>query len=276
MVNIPKQDEAISGLTRYFKIFSLFVKIGLMRQMAYRFNFFMMVMGKVIRIGLLIFFFQAIFLKVNSIGSWTYNEVLLLFATFHLVDYIMSISFQRNLAFHLPRQIQMGELDIRMVLPLNLLFMVSFEEIDMIDFFSFIPSLCFLGYVFYRLNFDFTALQLLTYGLLLINALIFLYAVILIITTVSFWTTQSYGLARIFDNLLRICRYPVDIFGRFWRVIFIYFLPLGLIAQIPSQALLKFLDVETVILALAITGVLLGFALIFWKIGLKNYMSASI
>ncbi|UCF92199.1 MAG: ABC-2 family transporter protein [Desulfobacterales bacterium] len=265
----------MSTLRRYLQLFGLFIKMGLMRQMAYRLNFFMMVIGKIIRIGLLILFFQAIFLKIDRIGEWNYDQVLLLFATFHFVDYVMSITFQRNLAFQLPRRIQMGELDARMILPVNLLFMVSFEDIDMIDFFSFLPSLGFLGYVFYRLDFAFSWAQLLIYVLLLINALVFLFSVILIITTISFWTTQSYGLARIFDNLLRICRYPLDIFEGFWKAVFIYILPLVLIAQIPSQALLKLLAPGALFGAFAVTGMFLGLALVFWNIGLKNYMSAS-
>jgi ABC-2 type transport system permease protein len=187
----------------------------------------------------------------------------------------MSITFQRNLAFHLPRRIQMGELDARMVLPVNTLFIVSFENIDMIDLFSFLPSLCFLGYVFYLLDFSFTWAQLLSYVLLLINALVFLYGVVLIIATVSFWTTQSSGMSRIFDNLLRICRYPLDIFEGFWKVVFIYILPLVVIAQVPSQALLNILTPGALISAFLTTGLFLGSALVFWKIGLKNYMSAS-
>ena len=254
---------------------ALFIKIGLLRQMAYRFNFFMMVIGKVVRIGLLILFFQAIFLKVDRIGGWNYKEVLLLFATFHLVDYIMSITFQRNLAFHLPQRIRMGELDARMILPVNLLFMVSFEDIDMMDFFSFLPSLCFLGYVFYLLDFSFTLTQFFSYLLLLMNAVIFLFGVVLIIATVSFWTTQSYGLSRIFDNLLRICRYPLDIFEGFWKAVFIYLLPLVLVAQLPSQALLNIITPGALFFAFPVTGLFLGGALIFWKFGLKNYMSAS-
>src|SRR4030067_475906 len=105
---------------RYVRLFLLFIKIGLMRQMAYRPHFFIMITGKVIRMGLLLFFFQAIFLKVDRIGQWSYDHVLLLFATFHILDYLMSITFQRNLSFYLPRQIQNGELDRRMVLPANL------------------------------------------------------------------------------------------------------------------------------------------------------------
>ena len=265
----------MSTLYRYFILFRLFVKIGLMRQMAYRSNFLMMITGKVIRMALLFSFFQAIFMKVSRIGDWDFDRVLLLFATFHLVDYVMSITFQRNLAFRLPRLIQMGDLDARMILPVNLLFIVSLEDVDMIDFFSFIPSLAFLGFVLYRLDFAFSWVQFSLYLLLVFNALAFLFAVVLIIAAISFWTTQSLGMARVFDNLLRICRYPLDIFEGFWRVVFIYILPLVLIAQLPSQSLLKVLNPLTVFEALAISGIFLTVALWFWKTGLRNYMSAS-
>ncbi len=77
-------------------------KFALMRQMAYRSHFFLMITGKVVRMALLLFFFQAVFLKVDRLGAWTYDHVLLLFATFHIVDYLISITFQRNLAFMLP------------------------------------------------------------------------------------------------------------------------------------------------------------------------------
>ena len=260
---------------RYLKLFILFVKIGLMRQMAYRPHFFMMVAGKVIRIGLLFFFFQAVFLKVDRIGQWTFDQVLLLFATFHMVDFVMSITFQRNLSFHLPRLIQTGELDSRMILPVNLLFFASFEDIDLMDFFSFLPSLGFLGYVFYRIGFDFSWYQVTAYVVLLINALVLLFAMVLLISTVSFWTTQSYGIARIFDNLLKISRYPLDIFGGFWKIVFVYFLPLILVAQIPSQALLQTLSLKFIFFAFGVTFVFLILSLSFWKKGLKNYLSAS-
>jgi len=162
-----------------------------------------------------------------------------------------------------------------MVLPTNLLFFISFENIDLIDFFSFLPSLGFLGYVFYRIGFNFTCVQGTTYVLLMVNAVIFVFAMVLLIATVSFWTTQSYGMARIFDNLLKIGRYPLDIFEGFWKVIFIYFLPLVLIAQIPAQALMQTISWKFVLFAFGVSGLFLFAALNFWKVGLKHYSSAS-
>jgi len=272
---LPWVIERINRSKRYAVLCGFLVRVSLMRQMAYRPNFVLMIFGKVIRIGLMLLFFQAIFLKVDRIGAWSHSQVLLIFATFHLVDFIISITFQRNLAFHLPQSIQSGELDARMVLPVHLLFWVSIEDIDVIDFFSFLPTLALLGYVLLRLDFAFSGFQLFLYCLLVINALVFLFAVVLMVASISFWTVQSYGLARIFDNLLRIGRYPLDIFEGPLKLVFVYVLPLVLVAQLPSEALLMPLSPRFLMYGFGITLVFLFMALQFWRKGLKNYSSAS-
>jgi ABC-2 type transport system permease protein len=262
-------------VVRYLRIISLLVRTGLMQQMAYRPHFFSMFAGKVIRIALLLLFFQAVFLKVDRIGSWGYDQVLLLFATFHVVDFLMSITFHRNLAFYLPQKVHSGDFDARMLLPVNLLFLSSLERIELIDFASFLPTLGFLGYVLYRLEFAFTGGQLLVYLILLSNALLFLFAAVLAIASLSFWTTRSGGLARIFDSLLKVGRYPIEIFEGFWRSVFLYILPLALIAQLPSEALLGILSPRAVLVATAVTAFLLGLSLLLWRAGLRQYQSAS-
>lgn len=246
-----------------------------MQHMAYRPHFFALLAGKVIRIALLLVFFQAVFLKVDRIGSWGYDQVLLLFATFHVVDFLMSITFHRNLAFHLPQKVRSGDFDAHMLLPVNLLFLTSLERIELVDFASFLPTLGFLAYVLYRLEFAFTAGQLVVYLILLFNALLFLFAAVLAVASLSFWTTQSSGLARIFDSVLKIGRYPIEIFEGFWRSVFVYILPLVLIAQLPSEALLGISSPRIVLVATGAAGFLLALALFVWRAGLKRYQSAS-
>lgn len=243
--------------------------------MVYRPHFFMMVGGKIIRIILVFFFFQAIFLKVDSIGRWRYDQVLLLFATFHIVDFLVSITFQRNLIQSFPRLVQSGELDTRLLLPVNHLFLISFENIDLMDLFSFIPSLAFLSFIIFNLNFNFELSQIMVYGLLILNAIIFLYAINLIVASISFWTVQSYGIGRIMDNIFKIARYPLDIFEGFWKIVFIYFLPLVVIAQLPVQAILKILSFESILFAFFISGFFMSIGIFLWKRGIKIYLSAS-
>jgi ABC-2 type transport system permease protein len=265
----------MKALGRYLRLCLMLFKFALMRQMAYRSHFFLMITGKIVRMALLLFFFQAVFLQVDRLGTWTFDQVLLLFATFHLVDYLISITFQRNLAFMLPRRIQTGELDTRMVLPVNLLFMASLEELDLMDFFSAIPAVAFLVYVLNRPGFSFTWGHAVAYLMLLANAMVFLFSVVLSIAATSFWTVQSYGLSRVFDNLMKIGRYPLDIFEGFWKVVFVYFLPLVLVAQVPSQALLATLNPGVAAFGCLATLGFLAVALFLWKRGLVNYMSAS-
>jgi len=162
-----------------------------------------------------------------------------------------------------------------MIMPINLLFLLSFEAIDLMDFLSFLPSLGFLCYVLYQLEFAFSLSQAAAYVLLLFNALVFLFAIVLMIATISFWTTQSSGLGRIFDNVSKIGRYPLDIFEGFLKTVFTYFLPVVLIAQIPSQALLGTLSFKFMLYSFSVTGLFLFIAMGFWKVGLRNYLSAS-
>jgi ABC-2 type transport system permease protein len=133
----------------------------------------------------------------------------------------------------------------------------------------------FLVYVLGRLGFAFTWGQALAYLALMGNAIVFLFSVVLIISAISFWTVQSYGLSRVFDNLMKIGRYPLDIFEGFWKVVFVYFLPLVLIAQAPSQALLATLTPGFAAFGCLVTLGFLAAALFLWKRGLVNYMSAS-
>jgi ABC-2 type transport system permease protein len=265
----------MSGAARYARLSLLLFKFALMRQMAYRTHFFLMITGKVVRMALLLFFFQAVFLQVDRLGAWSFDQVLLLFATFHLVDYVISITFQRNLGFRLPERIRSGELDARMLLPVNLLFLASLEELDLMDFFSALPAVAFLVYVLDRLGFAFTWGQAAAYLALVANAVVFLFSVVLLVSATSFWTVQSYGLSRVFDNLMKIGRYPLDIFEGFWKVVFVYFLPLVLIAQVPSQALLATLRPGFAAFGCAVTAAFLAAALFLWRRGLANYTSAS-
>lgn len=262
-------------MKRYARLFWLLCRASLMRQIAYRPHFFLMVCGKVIRMVLLLFFFQAVFLRIDRLGRWTFDQVLLLFATFHLVDYLISITFQRNLSYRLPELIQSGNLDSRLGLPVDPLFMASLENIDLMDFISFIPCLGLLVYALHRLGFAFTWLQALLYCLLIVNAVVFLFAVVLIIATISFWTTRSAGLARVFDDLTQVGRYPLDIFEGFWKFFFIYVLPLALISQLPSQALLGALSPGFLLYAVTCSSLLAVIAVRFWKTGLNNYSSTS-
>jgi ABC-2 type transport system permease protein len=99
--------------------------------------------------------------------------------------------------------------------------------------------------------------------------------VVLIIATVSFWTTQSAGLGRIFDNLTRVGRYPLDIFEGFWKFFFIYILPLALIAQAPAQTLLGTIAPGFVVYGFGCSTLLAVIAIGFWKTGLNAYSSTS-
>ena len=262
-----------SVIIRYLKILWFFAKVSLMKQMAYRTSFFLAVLGKTIRVAVIVIFFQAIFLNVKEIGGWKFEEVLLLYATFSLIDFLISVTFHRNLIYYLPDKIRKGEYDFRMVKPINLLFYTSFEVIDLMDLASIIPAFALLGYAFWKIDFSFAPLQFLLYGFLIINALIFLYALLVLLAATNFWAIQKTGLGRFYENVVRIARYPTDIYEKFWKILLVYVLPISIIAQVPAGGLLGKLSWPYLVYVLVFSVLFLVLAIRFWKFGLKRYTS---
>ena len=265
----------LKNILRYLRILSLLARISLMKQMAYRSSFFLAVLGKILRVTIVLIFFQAIFLNVKEIGGWNFNEVILLYATFSLIDFLISITFHRNLIYFMPDQIRKGDYDFKIIKPINLLFYSSLESLDMMDLVSVIPTLFLLFYAFLKVGFAFSILQFLIYIFLILNALVFLYALIVLLATINFWAVQKNGLGRFYESIVRIARYPTTIYDGFWKILFIYILPISVISQVPTEGLLGKLSWQYLGYVLIFSILLLMVAIRFWKFGLKRYSSAS-
>lgn len=243
--------------------------------MAYPGSFFLAVLGKTFRIGIILIFFSAIYLKTEFIGDWNFAQVLLLFATFSLIDFLMSVTFHRNLAFWFPNSIKKGTFDFKIIKPINLQFYTSFEIIDLMDLTSIIPCLILLWFALWKLNFAFTIGQIFLYIFLIINALIFIHSILLILATFTFWTIQTTGMGRFFENIIRMARYPTDIYSGIIKILLVYVIPISLIAVVPSKALLGTLSWQFLIFAVLFSLILFLIANRFWHFGLKHYQSAS-
>lgn len=262
-------------LKKYFKIFNLLVKINLAKQFAYRLSFWLAILGKSLRIGIEVIFFGALYFKIPQIGQWNFNQVLLLLGTFNLVQLLVSITFHRNMLYWFPRDLKKGDFDFTLVKPLSSLFWTSFQIIDFMDLTSLIPTFILLGIAFLKLQIEILSLDFLFYLLLIFNAYLFVYGLVLIIATFAFWTITTTSSGRLFESIMRIGRYPTDIFGGILRIILVYIIPIILIATLPAQVLIKGLDFQSYFFAFTFSFIFLFLGILFWRFGLKRYSSAS-
>jgi ABC-2 type transport system permease protein len=70
-------------------------------------------------------------------------------------------------------------------------------------------------------------------------------------------------------------RYPITVYPWWLRIVVTFIVPIGLATTIPVQALRGELELQQVILYLAISMLTLLVASQVWRIGIKRYSSAS-
>lgn len=262
-------------LKKYLKILWHFAKASLMQQMAYRPSFILAVIGKATRMAILLLFFHVIYFNTPLLAGWEYKQILLLVATYLTIESLIIITFHRNLAYYFPDLLRKGNFDFLLTKPVNTLFYTSLRVIDLMDLTSFLVPVGLWIYILASYSYEIGAVNLLLYLVLVINALIFLFAFLLLIASTAFWTINSTGLGRFFENIVRIARYPSDIFQGLARLIFLYIMPISVVTTLPVKSLLNIISWPHIIYAFVFTLVLLICALAFWKYALKHYSSAS-
>ena len=262
-------------MKKYLKIIWVFSRVNLQNQMAYRPSFFLAVLGKTLRMLILILLFQVIYFNTPLLAGWKFEEIFLLIVTFLTIESIIIITFHRNLSYYLPYLIRKGEFDFLLTKPLNPLFHVSFRIIDLMDLTSALMVVYLWYYYFAHYASSISFLQILLYLVFIICALIFIFSLLVIIASSAFWTINATGLGRFFENLIRVGRFPTDIFRGIFSFLFLYIFPIGIVATVPSQILLGTVSWLYLFYLILFTAVLYLISQKVWHYALKHYSSAS-
>ncbi len=265
----------LAKVYKYLKIYAYLIRVHFFLHTMYRLSFFTALIGKILRGLILIAFFYAVYLNVPTIGEWDFDRILVLIATYLTVEAIIVMTFHRNLFYYFPRDVKRGDFDFSLVKPVNTLFITSFKVFDVFDLFSHLPLIYFWYYIATQTSITFEIQNIALFLLLLINSVIFVYGITLIIASTSFWTINSTGLGRFFENLLQTSRYPTTIYSQGVKLGFDYILPITLIATFPSQVLFGQNNWSYFTFALFFSTILLVIAISFWRFALKHYSSAS-
>lgn len=263
----------MSIFRRYLRMTWLLTKIALMVDLAYRPSFIMAVISKVLRVGMFLVFFNAVFGVVPIISGWTYEQSILLVAIYSTVELITSITFRRNLAYYFPETIHDGSFDRILLFPTSPLFWASIREIDIMDLTSLIPV---IALVVYAINVNGIYLGLTTIiivTLLIFSAIISIYAITLAICSLSFWTQIGGGPGRMAEGIMKAGQIPASVYSGFFQILFIFILPVATIATVPAQFLLDTSTPTRVVYSLLLSIVYLLIATTLWKSGLKRYNS---
>jgi ABC-2 type transport system permease protein len=253
----------------------MLIQMKLERMMAFRFSFF----GAFFADGTLfvtqVLIFSIIYGQVDSIGGWTRGQMLIFVGTFSMLNGINMVVYFFGLV-GIPYKIREGALDLYITKPGNTLLRLTFEEMN----FGSAPLLLLSGAIIaWGVSIEgitLTPSLILAYsGLTLLMNLLY-YDMELILRTIPFFVISATAIERLEGDMLMLnFQAPGIIFKGFFKVLFYYIMPYGIMATVPAELLSGAHTVPGLLWAVAASIIFTAFALWFWKFGLRHYKSAS-
>ena len=262
-------------LKRYSRLLYTLMKVRLNRGMMYSFNFWTAFLTDLSLFVLQIAMFSAIFLQVETLNGWNVYQMIVFIGTFTILDatYMATYFFG---VLTIPDKIRTGSLDGYLVRPVNTLFYVSFENIDLGSAILIIPGIMMVTYGVSMLGATVTLWRVLGYIFLLAIMYFLMYTLMVIIRSLAFRFVKIDAFCEIENELVNFSfRIPGVVFRGMWKLLFLVLLPYGLMATIPTQFLTDVLDGRYWLMTLAVSAAFWALSISLWKRGLKRYSSAS-
>lgn len=256
----------------YSKLFFKYLKCNLNIWLQYFWDFMSLLLNSIISLIIGIVTISIIFRETAYIGGWNKSEVIFLLGYIYLTRSIFNTFFINCLA--VGEYIQSGELDLFLTKPLSAWFQIltakRYNTEYPLD--ELIIGLIILCYSYIRLEMkNFNLLILIVY---LAFSVIIYVAIVMIISSVAFWTVKFESGFEILSGVEKVTEYPLTIFPRTIKGVLYTVLPLALVSYYPVKRLLlksySSMEMFFYILGLVFFPII---AKCFWSIGLKRYSS---
>jgi len=263
-------------MRRYLEIYWLMIRNSLIREMNFKANFTLWMVVELLWFIGQIIFLEVLFSHVDSIGDWSKWECVLLVGTHQITAQLFQAFFYVNLA-ELPDLIRTGRLDIMLLLPVDAQFAVSTRKFGMDNVVNALVGVAIVIFCLVQLQVVPQPHQIALYVVAIAFGVAVHYAVLFGLATVAFWIMRAQGLIYGYYNVFNIARYPDVVFHGIFKVIFSYFIPVIIVANVPSRILARALESPWSGLA-QLAGAALFIVLatrIFWLFALRRYSSAS-
>jgi ABC-2 type transport system permease protein len=242
--------------------------------MQFRANFLIRIFTEILWLGMQYVYIEVIYAHVGEVGGWTKWQMVVLLGTNHLINQTFEAFFFDNCA-RLVDQIRQGDLDFALVKPLNPQFLVSVRYIDYASLANSLAGVMILAVALGQMGQTVGPGTVLLYALLVANGVVILYAMMFMLSTLTFWIGRSSNLFELYYQLGQFARNPAEIYRWGLRLLLVTAIPMLVVSNYPANRLARELEPGTLFYGLGV-GLLFFLASVgVWKLGLKRYRSAS-
>lgn len=259
---------------KYLHLLSLYLRTSLMTDMEYRANFAGSIVMTVFEVlwsaASTVLFYQF----TDTIGGWTFNETLvvvgLLFVGFGFLDTVIWANMEQ-LSLH----VRKGTLDFILTKPINSQFHATLQRIRMDRIASILGGVFLIVYAMSQIRLAPSFSQWAMFLVLVFGAMLLLYALLVMLGTLAFWTTETRGFTEIVFAILEIGRFPAAALPEPLRAIITFIIPIAFITTVPAEVLIGKLTPQFLFYGWVFALVSFFLCIRFWKYAVRNYSSAS-
>ena len=266
----------MSALRRHLAVYRMFLRNSLIRDMSFKANFLLwFVTDSLWFVGQLLFV-EVMFAHTDSIVGWGKWEVVLLIGVHQMISQLFQMLFYPNLTAF-PELVRTGRLDLVLLLPVDAQFSVSVQRFSLDCVANTLVGAAIAGFSLWKLGLvpGPGAWALFALGCALGVAIH--YAVMFGLACLCFWIVRAQGIVFGYYSLVSLSRYPEAVYRGVFRFVFLWLLPVILVANVPARILAHPEESHAgglARLALAALIALAGSRLV-WLAGLRRYGSAS-
>ena len=266
-------------MRRYAKLYLAYLRNCFVRLLDYRGEFYMQIFAWTMWTGVSLLFLYVVFAQVGELRgltgeTWTREDMIILNGTFAIMESLLHAIVVPNF-MRVSEQIRYGTLDIVLTKPVSAQFQVSARYVHFGGVFNFILGCAIVGFGLKMRGGGVTWHGATLYVYLVLCGFLIAYALWFLSVTLAFWFVRLDNIGFLFDPIMRIARFPMDIYPGRLKFIFTTVVPLGFLTTVPVQTLLGRAPLTVIATATLMAAALLYLSNAFWKFALKRYESAS-
>jgi len=253
------------------------VVLRLRGQMEYRTSFLMQIAGSfIINFSELVVVFT-LFNRFDTLGGWSLHEVVFLHAVSQITFSIADTT--SNGIQTVPAQIREGDFDRVLVRPISSYLQAIVSDVSLRHIGMLVQGVIILMYALFTIDITWTPLKLVVLLVAIASGVALFTALFTVEAIISFWTVNSIEAINAFTyGGSDLAQYPLHIFARSIRWIFLWVVPIGFVVFYPSLVILDkpdplhlpFFAPYLAPLMATIFCVAIGFA---WRLGIRHYRS---
>ena len=259
---------------RYISLWRAFFQNSLTLDMEFKANFLGGLFVDIVYYGSKFFFFSVIYSYVDALGVFSREDVMIFLIVAFLADTFYMFFFSGNV-FHFNHLMVKGDLDYYLLKPVNSQFIVSFRKVKSYAILNFIILLVLLVVQIKTYPNSIPILNYFVFSISFLLGTLLWYSVDFMISSTCFWYKNFLVSGWLSHEIFKFSLRPDSIYTGLMRKVLFSFVPMILIASMPTRHLLYGPDLTYLVWQLFISLLFFWFSRQVWQKGLLLYESAS-